>query len=882
MFNGLKSLLFGSAEEAPEARAEIENSLASQLPSPNRLNETSALLEQTLSLATSKLQEQLILPTSSIDKLNSFSRQELPSFIEQQQKQKEDNDKKLRESLKVDVELDDDDDSFNDDAWELLDYAENENTKVSISELKNNKPKDKKVNSPEAVCLKPAISDSGKKDVIGGKKKHSHRREKKAKKKEVLEDICGNASGCFVSKTDCNQEVKVRYVYEKQKSVDEFSPVPVPVESKAISLMLNYAAAAAKNIEEKAFESTKKISSGIKRNRQVSSSSLSSEETDSNAVDVVFTEKSATVLTFPTINEASVEKGSTSASADTGKDISSDLSDGEDCWDWIYDKKFTAVSKMNSKEYKSAKRTTMMAMANRLVESGKKKPGKEKSKSKPKRRKSSAKSESGEPALLSKPLSHISTSEFRNSKETILENLNVGPAKTLLPNDPKESSEDEWDEYAAMQDSWFVTPPPCFTGAQTFEKTQRKEHKAKVGHSKTSQKKIFASTAVVTFEASRRSLAQEAKANLERSAFVSEKKSNSSATTTAESDNNINRSSTEFENLLIEHPSLYIGSSRKASLAAPETSSTASESPVPVCDSNLSEVSDEVCAVRRVVGSKAASGKTVAGAKSAKVIAVTKKSKKNKTERDAFDDFDFSSDDDDDLWNDFSCPALISNSPVPMLKESGQPVDERPSDDDENDENIEPLKQAVAVLTKKTTKPKQIVQVKPIEPERQPGWQLRKKRLNRKSRSFSNSKGSYRKLEAAAMVASKQGEPSSSRQSPAPSTSTGSGCTALFERINYTLVSNLSSLASNLTPPMPQFSNPAVEEASRLEASANRAVMAKAALSPVGQRLNKSYMTRQNKVTALNGSNKHPSRQAKMHANFNGVSFDRKVHTNFK
>lgn len=159
MFNGIKSILFGySTDEQTEKNSDLDNTAdgsaasrqtsreSSIIPSSSSFShDTSALLEQTLNAATTKLTEQLLPRCPSIDQLQSSSHQLLPTLNEQHEED-ELKRRKLNEVIEADssnnnAEDADDDDSFNADSWELLDLVEKKPEPSSTGEQKDNSSK---------------------------------------------------------------------------------------------------------------------------------------------------------------------------------------------------------------------------------------------------------------------------------------------------------------------------------------------------------------------------------------------------------------------------------------------------------------------------------------------------------------------------------------------------------------------------------------------------------------------------------------------------------------------------------------------------------------------------------------------------------------------
>ena len=173
-------------------------------------------------------------------------------------------------------------------------------------------------------------------------------------------------------------------------------------------------------------------------------------------------------------------------------------------------------------------------------------------------------------------------------------------------------------------------------------------------------------------------------------------------------------------------------------------------------------------------------------------------------------------------------------------------------------------------------------QVRPIEPERRPGWQLKRQRSKR------------RLLSSTALVSSKQvlatrGVTKVGGQSGAESDSSSPSRSTLIDRIGSSIVANLTNLTSNLmtssampacvgaTQNRPMSS--AFEESERM----NQVQVVRSAVSDlVGRKqLSKGSLRRQNVCARPSNSLRRPDRRLKMVNTPNGVSINRKTHTNF-
>lgn len=195
------------------------------------------------------------------------------------------------------------------------------------------------------------------------------------------------------------------------------------------------------------------------------------------------------------------------------------------------------------------------------------------------------------------------------------------------------------------------------------------------------------------------------------------------------------------------------------------------------------------------------------------------------------------------------------------------------------------------------------VPVKPIEPERKPGWQLKRQRSKRRplasTNNSSNSPSSklQRRSSGKAAGGGKGGKSqlssSSSDDSSARSTPT------LIDRIGSSIVANLNNLAGGFaSSPIVVGATAAagnrarsgliVDEQDHQQSSMRGGVNSMATFGASEQhdlqlrkRLSKGFLRRQNVNARQANSQRRPDRRLRMFATQNGVSVNRKVHTNF-
>lgn len=188
------------------------------------------------------------------------------------------------------------------------------------------------------------------------------------------------------------------------------------------------------------------------------------------------------------------------------------------------------------------------------------------------------------------------------------------------------------------------------------------------------------------------------------------------------------------------------------------------------------------------------------------------------------------------------------------------------------------------------------IPVRPIEPERQPSWLLKKVRSRRRPLTtvfpnntcrvspverYDRPMVALRKVktsnEAPSRSAASKGSPAASPSSSARSSPT------IIDRIGTSLAVNLNNLTSGFpAAPMPamQQARAAMEEAEKL----NQSVVRKASVEfnqTARRRLSKSYLDRQNNCVKLANTHRRADRRLKMHITPNGCSVNRKVQTSF-
>lgn len=212
------------------------------------------------------------------------------------------------------------------------------------------------------------------------------------------------------------------------------------------------------------------------------------------------------------------------------------------------------------------------------------------------------------------------------------------------------------------------------------------------------------------------------------------------------------------------------------------------------------------------------------------------------------------------------------------------------------DENIGPVvvaadEQSNSVKVKPTSavaEKKSRVQVRPLEPERQPGWQLRKKRSRRHpfgtSQMNSNNTNAGNQQPKTLLSSLKQSTDSAVSQQIGGKTGNANNVVEnsarvspnIIDRIGTSIVANLNSLTSSFPPgSIPMQTRTAMQEAEKMRKTNLESNL-------INRRsLSKNYMARQNACARVSNSNRRADRRLKMHTTPNGCSVNRKVQTNF-
>lgn len=203
---------------------------------------------------------------------------------------------------------------------------------------------------------------------------------------------------------------------------------------------------------------------------------------------------------------------------------------------------------------------------------------------------------------------------------------------------------------------------------------------------------------------------------------------------------------------------------------------------------------------------------------------------------------------------------------------------------DENAPNL--FKEEMQISDKASDKQenrRQPVPVRPIEPERRPGWQLKRQRSKRRplansivlNKQQSSGGKSSKSTSSGGKTDPSLGSDSSSRSTP-----------TFIDRIGSTIVANLTNLTNGLVSSGALNSCSPVGHSAQLvegaekmqQAVASKSGMQSASNPEVRKQLSKGSLKRQNICAQKVNIQRRPDRRLKMFATPNGCSINRKVH----
>lgn len=467
-------------------------------------------------------------------------------------------------------------------------------------------------------------------------------------------------------------------------------------------------------------------------------------------------------------------------------------------------------------------------------------------------------------------------------------NVKVDESPVIVADDsmqtPLALANDSSDFVVDMDESWFVTPPPCFTGSNKLDKARSKEaarENALIEHpsiyiASTSQQ--FQQT-----EASAVTSNNQQKQQKKKSKKVSEPNVGETSSKTIEVGRKqvepVSQSSdSKVVVVVVDRKQNELKKSKSKQTQKVDAKKEAWENKFIVTNWNYDDEQDDV-----VDDFDNLFAPEISQPKKEKKQQKFKAKKQVAREQ---QDFSLHEEDSVGYESDFSnaCPALVG-------------ITDQVSDDlsiELNDPVTEQLmsktctdtKATVDIDTKPTSEKKPPVQVRPIEPERRPGWQLRKKRSKRRPLSALATANSSSAPKAATGKQQLAKGPNSGveyytsleNRSPVPS-SARSSPVSLIDRIGSSIVANLTNLASGFP------STGAVQMQTRDAIDEKPATLVNRSNSELNQlarrRLSKAQLDRQNDCARMANSNRRADRRLKMHSVQNGCSVNRKVHTSF-
>lgn len=190
--------------------------------------------------------------------------------------------------------------------------------------------------------------------------------------------------------------------------------------------------------------------------------------------------------------------------------------------------------------------------------------------------------------------------------------------------------------------------------------------------------------------------------------------------------------------------------------------------------------------------------------------------------------------------------------------------------------------------------------VKPIEPERQPGWQLRKKRSKRRplSASMANvcnattfvannkSQNLANVPDLAAKQITEQRQTSGYISYTSSNDSSARSSPSLIDRIGSRIAANLTTFTNGFqaqnNSAMPISQN---QQHNQQDGKFNQTALVRKsnfdAMTNGGRKMSRSFLKRSNDCCKLGNSLRREDRRLKMHKTPNGISVNRKVQTNF-
>lgn len=485
------------------------------------LSSSTNKLEQTLNAATTKFTEQLLPQQASIEQLQSSSHQLLPSIIEQHEEDELKKKSPTCENAKEAAADEDDEDGFNVESWELLDLVEQAEDALASASLTSSVHKDE-TRSQAATCKSNSgilktqnttdTSDSATLQTRQ-KPKVSFEAPDLVKYKQGIEQTKSNAAKAAASaeKASGSKKAKNAKVVAAAKNVD-CEKVPILNYAKALSTKLGANTTAtkspAKSLEpapgsSKTLDENDKAATSngpVKRVRptRVSTSSWSSHDDIDEDMDDLDVIEQTIDADWKTSNGKAAEKLQDGdiqvVDADDNESmVSSSFSDCDYGFGGINDfvmrpKKANAkrnrtmstnLGSINGTKSSRPERKVALAKAKLASTVEAKNEGQSKSTSakvhKSETTSASARS-SSRPKKKRMIMSSTNKTDFLKYKPGGSKDSGAGQqvARKKIDSSSKQLAQKpnvngggstESSDVADMDESWFVTPPSCFTGA---------------------------------------------------------------------------------------------------------------------------------------------------------------------------------------------------------------------------------------------------------------------------------------------------------------------------------------------------------------------------------------------------------------------------------
>lgn len=963
MFSGLRYIL-GYTDEAENVAVAGTGGLSDQQSNRPTSPLASTSIEKTLSAATTKLTEQLLTNQTSIEQLQSTSHQLLPSIKEQL----EENDAKkvdideATEAYKLETADDNDgDDLLEADSWELLDLVEPpkvddskveiipdklckstsgilKSTNDSINDNNNQQSRQKpKVSfeTPDLVNDKQELERVKIGKVLPNKKKAKTNKKKRTSSKSIEENHNEGVSLATNSDNylECSQIVST--------NVESSSLLTkLEVAKAADTPVLNYAKALAakpkidtfkENVTRteiaiqtlEAGQTNEEIPRSLKRNRPMSTSSWSSSDEIEAVRDIPGWVAPVGEQSGSKPNADSEHNCVNDDDFDKESIASSGFSDCDYGFGNIHDY-VVKPRKSNTRRNRTQSGSSGLLRAPKLRGSHSSKiisvvPGGVVNSKKDDRAVDSSKNCSRQrkkKLILTAPNKPICSSDFLKSQSSESryddrrDNISrSGDSKQL--NQIASSSNDSSD-IAEMDESWYVTPPPCFTGAmkqsgstkivqQPKAKQSERENalieypsvyineSSKVKHFNLAEKKSMEAESTIVVEDENIS----GPALVEDTAWLSDSDEAAQLIIDPKSDFNIDQSASGSKSREAR-PSLVMikksSTSKKQSVnkstdkIKAKTQTFSVKKPETKAWKNKFIVDDWDLDEQEDIESDFENMFEPVKKKKIKAKKQQQQSKHKKIYTEALDDdisFELSTDSEDPSRNSFELTNASVNSEntgsVELISIRSLPMDNSIND------SVNVGGDSIAMkITEKPENRRKPIQVKPIEPERRPGWQLRRQRSRRRPLGSSSVGNKQQPISKSLSKGDTNSKTDSSNESVTSSRSTPT----LIDRIGSSIVANLTNLTNGLVSsgalnscsPV-NHSSPMVDGSEKVQQNVlGRPTGFRGVDFEVRKHLSKGSLKRQNICAKQTNRQRRPDRRLKMFAHPNGCSVNRKVH----